>query len=147
VDGPPEVVAKYRLQHEQEMAARKAAERLRKLVFFRQTLTGQIVQMYARQPDDFDQLHQLALNHFGSEEIAAALVAGAKAYRADSHAPPVVLALPAAWGKAVNGLQAGLRFELQNRAYHMGERVSFTLLVRNTGDKAVTVADSVPLIG
>lgn len=149
---PPELPAVNkgdvdRQQHAQEMAARKQAERVRQWVQFRQVLTGQIVQMYARQPDDFDQLHQLVLNHFGSQEVAAALVAGAKAYRADSHAAPVVLALPAAWGKAVKGLQAGLRFGLQNRAYRMGERVDFALLVRNTGVKAVTVVDWVPLAG
>jgi len=147
VDGPPEEVAKYRLQHEQEMAARKAAERVRELVSFRRILTGQLVQMYAREPDDFDQLHQIALNHFGSEEIAAALVAGAKAYRADNHAPPPVLAIPVAWGKPVNGLQAGLRFDVQNRAYQMGESVSFALTVRNTGDQTATLVYYVPLWG
>ena len=51
------------------------------------------------------------------------------------------------WGKMVNGLQSGLRFGLQARAYRMGELVDFVLLVRNTGDKTVTLVDYIPLTG
>jgi len=60
------------------------------------------------------------------------------------------------WGQKAEGLQAGLVFDMQERPYHVGELVSFRLYVRNMGDKAVELVDSVgvnpprddaPLIG
>ena len=81
VDGPPEVVEKYRKKHEQEMAARKKAEFERDLVHRRQVLTGQVVQMYAKEPDAFDELRELVLKHLGSAEAADTLIAGAGDYR------------------------------------------------------------------
>ena len=43
-----------------------------------------------------------------------------------------------AWGKEINGLQAGLGFRPgQKRAYHQGEAVGLVLRVRNVGKEAV----------
>jgi hypothetical protein len=87
VDGPPEVIEQYRQKHEREMASRREAERVRELVQLRQTLTGQIVQMYARAPDAFGELWGLASHFLGDERAAQALVAAAQAYRADASTP------------------------------------------------------------
>ncbi len=43
------------------------------------------------------------------------------------------------WGKAVDGLQLGLTYDLQNRPYFQGERVSFKVNLRNNSNKAVDV--------
>jgi Leucine-rich repeat (LRR) protein len=60
------------------------------------------------------------------------------------------------WGQKVEGLQAGLVFDMQERPYRVGELVSFRLYVRSMGYKAVKLVDSVgvnpprddaPLIG
>jgi len=128
VDGPPEVVQKYRQQHAEEMAARKEAERIRELVHFRQTLTGQVVQMYAREPDAFEELFRLASAYLESAEAAQALVEGAKAYRADPAAPrPVLGAEP--WGEAVEGVQVRLRAD--RKAWGPREEPTFSVDVRN----------------
>jgi hypothetical protein len=37
------------------------------------------------------------------------------------------------WGKAVNGLQLGVRLDTDKRAYHTGDTLSFTLTLRNVG--------------
>ena len=47
----------------------------------------------------------------------------------------------------VESLQLGLRFGIQDRAYRVGELVDFTLVVRNTGSKAITLVDYIPLTG
>ncbi|MCY2952606.1 MAG: hypothetical protein NTU53_11620 [Planctomycetota bacterium] len=52
-----------------------------------------------------------------------------------------------AWGKAVNGLQLGLRFASGQRAYEVGELVKLDLLVRNTSDEAITLVDYIPVTG
>ncbi len=96
VDGPPEIVQKYREKHEHEMTARRKAERIRKLIQYRQTLTGQVVQMYAREPDGFQELHGLVSKFIGSEQAADKMVEAARAYRSSSKSP-----IPAiqSWGK------------------------------------------------
>ncbi|GAJ23753.1 unnamed protein product, partial [marine sediment metagenome] len=53
----------------------------------RQVLTQQIVSMYAREPDAFEELHELAMEYIGDETVAAQLVEGAKAYRKSSRSP------------------------------------------------------------
>ena len=156
---PPEVIEPYRQKHAQEIAARELAERVAQLVRFRQTLTGQLVQMYAREPDNFDQLHQLVLNHLGSQEAANSLVAGAKAYRENPHAPQVVLpatrpaTLHAAtasdeaqlatraaaalgdtgWGPPTRGLRC--RWVQARRAYPAGALATIRLEVQNISDQ------------
>ena len=43
------------------------------------------------------------------------------------------------WGEAVDGLQLGLGFDLQDRPYRQGEIVSLKVLVRNTSDKMINL--------
>lgn len=77
----PEMVEKLRNIYALRVAARKNPKRIRELVDHRQVLTGQIIQIYAREPDAFEELHQLVLKRIGSEEAADKMVKAAKAYR------------------------------------------------------------------
>ncbi|MHC4176319.1 MAG: hypothetical protein ACYSWU_02365 [Planctomycetota bacterium] len=45
------------------------------------------------------------------------------------------------WGRARNGLQAGLVFDLQDRPYRVGELVRFGLCVRNLSNKVIKLVD------
>lgn len=91
IDGDPEAERLAREENERQVAAREEARRLRDLVQLRQVLTGQIVQMYAREPDAFDELRLLAVEHLGGEGAAERLIAAAKGYREDPRMPlPVI---------------------------------------------------------
>ena len=48
------------------------------------------------------------------------------------------------WGKAVNGLQAGISFELGERPYHVGESVSFVFKLRNVGSDTIHLSYAEP---
>ncbi len=51
------------------------------------------------------------------------------------------------WGQSINGLQVGLAFELGERDYTVGEKVLFTLYVRNVGSNNISLTDYVPMLG
>ncbi len=140
VDGPPEVVEKYRKENEQEMVVRRHAERIGELVEHRQALTGQIVQLYAREPDAFDELRELVMKYLHSEEAAEELIAAARAYRRNQKvAIPVIMRMgpdpkPDAdllWGQAAEGIRVRLRAEKGKWA--AGETPKFKVDVRNDG--------------
>jgi len=55
---------------------------------------------------------------------------------------------PVAWGEEVNGLRAGISLELGERAYHVGETVSFVFRVANlSGDPIHLSHTSPPFLG
>ncbi len=55
---------------------------------------------------------------------------------------------PVAWGEEVNGLRAGISLELGERAYHVGETVSFVFRVANVSSDPIHLSDtSLPLLG
>lgn len=66
-------------------------------------------------------------------------LAAADATQPTSEAPKTTEQEPfTAWGKEVNGLQAGLGFKVgEKRAYHHGETANVVLQVRNVGKEAV----------
>ncbi|MCK4790001.1 MAG: hypothetical protein KAV87_40050, partial [Desulfobacteraceae bacterium] len=89
--GPVETVEKFKKKHEQEVKARKEAERISKLVRYRQTLTKQLVRMYAGKPDASEELRQLTITHIGSEVAAEKMVDAVKEYPNRSRSPFPVL--------------------------------------------------------
>jgi hypothetical protein len=54
-------------------------------------------------------------------------------------ANPEESAIPVAWGKAVNGLQAGLRYPASQSSIALGEAAPFEVVVRNVGDRSIKV--------
>jgi hypothetical protein len=55
---------------------------------------------------------------------------------------------PIAWGKEVNGLRAGISFELGERGYHVGETVSFVFRVANVSSDPIHLSyTSPPFLG
>ena len=94
LDGPPGMAVKYPTKQQRERASRRGTERIREFVQMRQVLTGQLVQMYAREPDASDELQRLMLKHIGSEEAAEQMIKAARAYRTNSRTSiPVIAAL------------------------------------------------------
>ncbi|MBW8039910.1 MAG: M56 family metallopeptidase [Planctomycetes bacterium] len=140
VDGRPEVVKEYRRGNQLEMAAWKHATRIEELIELRQALTEQVVQLYAREPDAFDELHALSMKYLGSGQAAQQLIAVAKAYRTNPEvAIPVITSIggdpnPDAdllWGQAAEGIRVRLRAEKAKWA--AGETPKFKADVRNDG--------------
>ena len=142
VDGPPEVVEEYRKKHEAQVAARREAEKINELVHLRQTLTRQIVDMYAREPDAFEELRQLVLRHIGSEEAAEKMVETAKTYRTDGEtAVPTIKSIARdepPWGEAVQGVQVRLRAD--KPVWKSGEIPTFRAAMRNGGPRPLRLA-------
>jgi len=140
VDGPPEVVEEYRRKNQLEMAAWKQAKRIEDLIQHRQALTGQVVQLYAQEPDAFDELRELVMKYLHSEEAAEQLIAAARAYRRNQKvAIPVIMRMgpdpkPDAdllWGQAAEGIRVRLRAERGKWA--ADETPKFKVDVRNDG--------------
>ena len=116
--GPPEEAEKIRSESNRQMAARNHAKLTGNLIQHRQALTGQIIQLYAKSPDAFDELHQLAMHYLASEPAAQQLITAAKAYRTNHKTPfPVItknFRAPkpkpdSSWDKTIDGAQVRLR--------------------------------------
>jgi hypothetical protein len=146
VDSPKGAVEGHRRGSELEMAAWRHARLIEDLIEHRQALTGQIVRLYAREPDAFDELDAVVMRYLYSEEAAQQLVAAAKSYRSDSKtAIPVITraggglkAKTWPWGKAVEGVQIRLR-EVRRR-WLMEEEVKFKVDIRNEGRRDLRLA-------
>lgn len=149
VDGPPEMVEEYRRRNHIEMAAWKHAKRTRELIEHRQALTGQIVQLYAREPDAFDELRELVMKYLHSEEAAEVLIAAAMAYRRNPKVGiPVITRMgpdpnPDAdlhWGQAAEGIRVRLRTD--TRLWAAGDVPKFKLDVRNDGSRILLLTSA-----
>jgi tetratricopeptide (TPR) repeat protein len=126
VNSPPEVVEDYRRRNQLEMAAWKHAELIAELIEQRQALTGQLVQLYAQEPNAFDELRELVMKYLGSEQAAERLIAAAQAYRANPKiAMPVFTSIgggdpnPEAdlgWGETSEGIRVRLRVDTKTWA-------------------------------
>jgi beta-lactamase regulating signal transducer with metallopeptidase domain/tetratricopeptide (TPR) repeat protein len=74
-----------------DTAEREKAIRQHVLAGYRETLTRATVELYAKEPDAFDELRETARKYPGTAEAADQLVVAAKAYRKDKTAPIPVL--------------------------------------------------------
>ena len=138
---------KVRVGHLPHMtvAVARDADRVRALVEHRQVLTQQIVSMYAREPDAFEELHELAMEYIGDEMVAAQLVEGAKAYRKSSRSPipAIIIENEVGLGEMVstfqvydtNGVSIEAGFVPDKTEIISGEPVFITFYVKNIGDK------------
>ncbi len=85
---------KYPTKSQRQKASRTTADDIRELLQVRQTIISLIVQMYAREPDAFDELKALTLKYTGSEQAADQMVNAVKAYRADWRTAMPVISSP-----------------------------------------------------
>jgi len=143
VDGPPEIVEKYRKINELQVQLRKETMRVRKLIQLRQALTGQLVQMYAREPDAFGELNELVVGYVHSSQAAKQIIATARDYRKNSKTPfPAIVLEPGRdyqfWGNPVDGVQCRLRME--KSTWPQGSIPKLFADLRNRGQQNLRIA-------
>ena len=94
LDGAPGMTGKYPTKEQRETASGTTVRRNEKLIQHRQALTGQVVEMYAREPYAFEELRALVIEYLGSEEAAEQVIDAVKNPREDWRAPYPVLVAP-----------------------------------------------------
>jgi beta-lactamase regulating signal transducer with metallopeptidase domain len=143
VDGPPEIVERYRKINELQVQLRKETMRIHELIQHRQALTGQLVQMYAREPDAFGELQELVVRYLNSNQAAQQIIAAVKDYRKNPKPPFPAIVLESDrdyqfWGNPVDGVQCRLRAE--KSTWPQGSIPKLFADLRNRGQQNLRIA-------
>ncbi len=100
--------------------------------------TARYVRLYSNGTSQHEFNRYVEVEVYGTTINTEISQSDAKRLRRKKHADQV--AGQEVWGQVVNGLQLGLAFDGDDRAYRLGEVVSLTVSVRNVGDEEISWA-------